>query len=274
MPSLRKRIILKYQELSSDKRSFPDFIIIGAQKSGTTSMYAYLEQHPDIIGSLNKEIHFFDGGTNPNVDNFKKGINWYKAHFPLCENVENKKIYEASPLYIFSPPVPKRIANYIPKVKVIALLRNPSDRAISHYFHNNKRERREKLDIMGAFEAEEKRLEKVLLEKNYKSNIFRNFSYKRRGHYKEQLDRYFNYFSKDQIHVLNSEAFFSNPHDTLTEVFNFVGVNPNFKVRNLKPKNIGRKKESVSNEVYNYLSDYFNPHNEALYKLLNQDFNW
>ena len=137
MPSLKKRIILEYQKLSSDKRSFPDFIIIGAQKSGTTSMYAYLEQHPDIIGSLNKEIHFFDGGTNPKVDNFKKGINWYKAHFPLCENVENKKIFEASPLYIFSPLVPKRIANYIPKVKVIALLRNPSDRAISHYFHNN-----------------------------------------------------------------------------------------------------------------------------------------
>ena len=274
MPSLKKRIILEYQKLSSDKRSFPDFIIIGAQKSGTTSMYAYLEQHPDIIGSLNKEIHFFDGGTNPKVDNFKKGINWYKAHFPLCKNVENKKIFEASPLYIFNPLVPKRIANYIPKVKVIALLRNPSDRAISHYFHNNKRERREKLDIMEAFETEEKRLEKVLLEKDYKSNIFRNFSYKRRGHYKEQLDRYFNYFSKDQILVLNSQSFFSNPHDTLMEVFNFVGVNPNFKVKNLKPKNIGRKKESVSIEVYNYLNDYFKPHNEALYKLLNQDFNW
>ena len=73
-----------------------------------------------------------------------------------------------------------------------------------------------------------------------------------------------NYFSKDQILVLNSKTFFSNPHDTLMEVFNFVGVNPNFKVKNLKPKNIGRKKESVSNEVYNYLNDYFKSHNEAL----------
>ena len=62
MPSIRKKIILEYQKLTSDKRAFPDFIIIGAQKSGTTSMYSYLDQHPDIMGSLNKEIHFFDGG--------------------------------------------------------------------------------------------------------------------------------------------------------------------------------------------------------------------
>ena len=237
-------------------------------------MYSYLEQHPDIIGSLNKEIHFFDGGTNPKVDNFKKGINWYKSHFPLIRNVGNKKVFEASPLYIFNPLVAERMVQYIPKVKIIALLRNPTDRAISHYFHNNKRERRETLGIMDAFKAEEKRLDEVLLNKDYKSNIFRNFSYKRRGHYKEQLERYLNYFSKDQMLVLNSESFFSNPHNAITKVFNFVGVNSDFKVKNITPKNTGRKKENVPNEVYDYLNDYFKPYNEELYKFLDKDYNW
>ncbi|MFO7955055.1 sulfotransferase family protein [Thioalkalivibrio sp.] len=149
-----RRIINKYGEATWSKRGLPDFIIIGAQKSGTTSLYAYLSQHPQLFPSSTKEVHFFDGGLDPSVDTFKKGMPWYRAHFPLRKNMgANQRTFEASPLYIFNPLAPERIANVVPNVKIIALLRNPTERAISHFFHERRRGR-EPLAIDEALEKE------------------------------------------------------------------------------------------------------------------------
>jgi hypothetical protein len=267
-------IIFKYRQATWSKRAFPSFIIIGAQKSGTTSLFFYLSQHPQITPSCKKEVHFFDGGINPNVDNFNKGEPWYRSHFPLKRNISNnQKVFEASPLYIFNPLSPGRISELTPEVKLIAVLRNPVERAISHYFHE-KRNGRELLPIMKALQSEEERLSPVIKNQDYKSAIFREQSYKTRGLYHEQLKRYSNYFPMSNILVLNSDTFFTQPNDTLRRVFEFVGVDTEFTIDNLKPHNVGKNRTKVDPDVYEYLEDYFRPHNQELYELIKENYGW
>jgi len=197
-----RRLTWQYRQATWCSRALPDFIIIGAQKSGTSSLYYYLIQHPQLLPSFRKETHFFDGGKCPSVDNFEKGQAWYRAHFPLRKNISNnQKTFEASPLYIFNPLAPRRIYDLVPEVKIIALLRNPTERAISHYF-KEKRKNWESLSIYEALQEEEKRLESVIKEKDYKNDIFIHHSYKSRGLYKDQLERYLNYFPWQQILVI------------------------------------------------------------------------
>jgi hypothetical protein len=184
----RYRLFWPYRQATWRRRILPDFIIIGAMKSGTSSLFAYLSQHPQLYPSCKKEVHFFDGGLNPKIDTFEKGQAWYRAHFPLTSKMSiDSKTFEASPLYIFNPLAPKRIFDLVPNVKIIAVLRNPIERAISHYFHE-KRKNRESLPIYEALLNEEKRLEPVIKRKDYKNRIFIDYSYKTRGLYKEQLE--------------------------------------------------------------------------------------
>ena len=264
----------QYRRATWRYRALPDFIIIGAQKSGTSSIYYYLSQHPQLLPSFNKEVHFFDGGLDSSVDNFEKGKPWYCAHFPLNKNISaDQKTFEASPLYIFNPLAPKRIFDLIPQVKIIALLRNPTERAISHYFHE-KRFHREPLSIYEAFEKEEQRLGPVIKEKDYKSDIYMHQSYKSRGLYKDQLERYLKYFSMDQILVMSSEMFFTHPDHSLKRMFEFVGVDTDYKVKDLTPMNVARNRRDVAPEVYEYLNNFFLPHNQALYELVGEDYGW
>lgn len=272
--SVLHRLALKYKQATWRYRTLPAFIIIGSQKSGTSSLYYYLSQHPHLMPSSKKEVHFFDGGPHPNVDNFKKGQAWYRSHFPLKQNGTNKqKTLEASPLYIFNPLAPKRIAELIPTVKLIAVLRNPTERAISHYFHE-RRKGRETLTIMEALQAEEERLKSVIDKQDYKNIIFINHSYKSRGLYHKQIKRYLNYFTMSNILVINSESLFANPDDTLRRVFQFAGVNTEFTVKDLKPCNVGSTKTQVPLDVYEYLNDYFQHHNQAFYELVGQKYDW
>lgn len=125
------------RRLTANWRALPDFIVIGAQKGGTTPLSHYLmEQHPSVIPPTDKEVHFYDR-------NYEKGIRWYKAHFPLLRLLDQGTATgEASPYYLAHPHVPGRIALNQPSVKMIALLRDPKSRAISHY-HMSVRKGRE-----------------------------------------------------------------------------------------------------------------------------------
>ena len=254
-------------------RPLPDFIIIGTQKAGTTSLHAYLSQHPQFLRPYEKEVHFFDGGLDPSIDNYKKGQAWYRAHFPFRKNGSTSRVFEASPLYIFNPLVPGRMFNLLPQARIIAILRNPTDRAISHYFHEKQRGY-ESLPIMEALLEEERRLESAIRLKDYKNYSFIHHSYKSRGHYSEQLERYLKFFPRQQVLILNSEEFFHDQHNILRQVTDFTGVDSDFKVKDSHPRNVAKNKEQVSVEVYKYLNDYFKPHNEALYELLGKDFGW
>lgn len=269
-----RRVTWHYRQMSWRSRALPNLIIIGAQKSGTTSLYSYLSQHPQLQPAFVKEIHFFDGGLDPDVDNFEKGPRWYRAHFPLQKDIRtNEKTFEASPLYMFNPLVPRRISELLPEVRVLALLRNPTERAISHYFHE-RRKKREPLAMREALQHEETRLEYAIKESDYKSNSYINHSYKSRGLYKEQLERYLTYFPWGQMLVLNSEELFGNPHSTLKLVFEFLEVDSGFKVPNLNPRSVGKNRDDVASDVYDYLNHYFLPHNEDLYRLLGRSYDW
>lgn len=266
-------LVGRYRRATWRGRPLPDFIIIGAQKAGTSSLFAYLSQHPQLLPSYTKEVHFFDGGLNHKVDNYRKGAPWYRAHFPARGAGARAKAFEASPLYLFNPLAPGRMFGLIPEVKIIALLRNPTRRAISHYFHVRRRGQ-EPLPIYEALRAEEGRLAAVLGRGDYKSETFIRHSYKSRGLYREQLGRFLEHFPRRQLLVLCSEEFFGSPDATLRRVFEFVGVDAAFEVPDLRPRNTSSDRSEVEPKVYKYLDDYFRPHNKALYELLGEDYGW
>ena len=148
-------------------RVLPDFLIIGAQKSGTSSLYRYLAQHPQVRESVLKEVHYFDGGLEAGIDTYALGEHWYRAHFPRrAAMAPGSRTFEASPLYLLHPLAAERIAALMPQVKLVAILRNPTDRALSHYFHNVRnnalRAFKEDLPPGPAMDAEEARLADVL----------------------------------------------------------------------------------------------------------------
>lgn len=263
--------------ITSPLRAFPDFIIIGAQRSGTTSLYNYLLQHPNIeTPKRRKELHFFDLF-------YSKGFNWYKSYFPLkiykflSLLLFRKKIIsgEASPYYLLYPHAPKRVHAIVPKIKILILLRNPVDRAYSHY-HHEKRRKTETLEFNQAVETEEERIsseyKKILSNGNYHSKVFRNHSYLKRGIYVDQIKRWEHYFPKEQIMIIKSEDLFENPKKILNEVFQFIGVK-NYELNEYKIYYQGQKPE-IKPEINDYLKSYFAPYNKKLYQYLGREFNW
>ncbi|MBZ2188146.1 sulfotransferase domain-containing protein [Alcanivorax sp. JB21] len=259
--------------VTSPLRARPHVIIAGTQKGGTTSLFDYLSQHPEMAPSFRKEVHFFDGGLNPAVDRYKKGLRWYRANFPLAAAVADKVVYEASPLYLFSPVAAPRIQKAFPDTKIIILLRNPVERAISHYFHQ-KRKGRETREADEALLDNEDFVRQALESGDFKNYDFIKKSYKARGKYYEQLKRYYELFPSEQILVLSSEEFFAEPDRVLSEVFRFCGVKEDVSIDNTVARNVGVNREAVDPEVYDYLVDYFASEKDQVAALVGRRFNW
>ena len=259
-------------KFSSNK--FPDFIIVGAQKSGTTSLFHYLSQHPQLVPACEKELHFFDDGLDEASNNYKKGGGWYGAHFARKDQLNGgQKTFEATPLYLFHPYSAARIAKLLPATKIIVVLRNPVERAISHYFH----ERRlgfESLPVLQAMENEDKRLEDSLSKGLYNSMPFIHFSYKTRGLYKEQLVRYFQYFGENQIHIIQNERLLIETDRVLVDLFKFIGVDANIEIKSLERRGVAHGKTGIDGRVYEYLNEYFYKPNQDLYHFLGCSYNW
>ena len=199
----------------------PRFLIIGCQKCGTTSLYNYLIQHPQVIPASKKEIHYFDS-------NYHRGATWYKKHFPVDAPKKNPPITgEATPYYILHPHVPARVKAALPDVKLILMLRDPVERAFSHYKHHVKFDI-EPLTFEAAIEAEAERLNgewnKMLQDENYASYNLQMYSYLARGVYVTQLERWWAHFPKEQLLLLQSEDFFANPENAYLETLDFLGL--------------------------------------------------
>ncbi|MCC0178641.1 sulfotransferase domain-containing protein [Waterburya agarophytonicola K14] len=270
----KTRLAWPYNRVTSAERALPDFIILGAMKAGTTSLSYYLYEHPETFLSIPKEVHFFDGGKNPQVDTFAKGEYWYRAHFAKQKKLApGTKVFEATPAYLFNPLAPKRIFETLPNAKLIILLRNPTKRAISHYLHGARRNW-DPLPCYEALQAEEARLKPVIEAQNYKSRAFIEYSYKSRGLYREQIERYLEYFPREQMLIFNSNDLFTQTEAALKRVFDFIGVDPTFKVKNLTVPNSAPNKKKFEPHVYEYLNDYFKTHNEALYEFMGEDYGW
>jgi len=247
----------------SENGKFPDFIIVGGQRCGTTTLYNNLISNSDVTAATQKEIHFFD-------NHYHEGLTWYKNQFKksLCTG-------ESTPYYIFHPHSLRRISNDIPNVKIIILLRNPVDRAYSHYWFES-REKNEHLSFEDAINEEPARLkgelDKMINDENYYSFAHQHFSYLTRGIYISQLKNVFRYFKKNQILIISSENFFKNPSNTLKQVSNFLEISDNYKF----PIKVYNKSNNITmNEnTRNKLEKYFVKYNKELYNFLGNDFDW
>ena len=267
LKSLRQR----YYRSTAGLRVRPDFVIIGAMKCGTSTLFERLRQHPQIVPSHRKEVHFFDR-------HYTAGEGWYRASFPYRWNVPQGAISgEGSPFYLLCPPIAGRIHAFNPDMRLIALLRDPVERAISHYFHSL-RSGKETLPIMDALDAEEERTT-AAWQRALKGHCSYDreliwFSYQRRGLYLEQLQRYWQVFDREQLYIESSDRLFSDPAACLSGIFDFLGVDADFHVPVQKSRGIATNKEELPDAVYERLANYFLEPNRQLFNTLGRDFGW
>jgi len=269
-----RRIILRisklYRGLTSQDRVLPDYIIIGVQKGGTSSLFRYLTRHPKVLPGYKKEVKFFDG-------RYAKGIDWYRYNFPLASQMSDPQSQtgEASPSYVFHPLVPQRIKESLPNIKLVLLLRDPVARAYSHY-QGNLRKGQEKLSFHEAIEQEENRLkgerEEIIADQTYPMYRYLVFSYLARGVYIDQVKNWLKSFPGEQILILKSEDFFTNPPKVFKRVLGFLGL-PDWKLDNYDIFNFGGY-EKMDPYMEEKLRTYFYPHNQELYEYLGTNFNW
>ena len=199
-------------------RQPPDFIIIGTQRGGTTSLYQYLGVHPDVGRAYRKEVHYFDRY-------FENGIDWYMAHFPVRGKF--RVVGEASPFYIFHPKAPERIQAAKLQSKFILLLRNPVDRAYSQYHSKVERE----LETLSFAEAIEREPARLAVCDDPVGPAWRHHSYLARGIYIDQIKRWFDCFSRDRFLIVKSEEFYGEPVGILHQTQAFLGLRPQSPVK-------------------------------------------
>ena len=260
-------LLSQSRRLRAPDRALPDFLIIGAQKSGTTFLMSALNQSPCILPPALKEVHYFD-------TNFRKGERWYRGLLPSRREMADSEAAtgvpaitgEASPFYMYYPHAATRAHELVPHAKIIAVLRDPTDRAISHYYHS-RAWGFETLPIEQAFAAEADRLtpekERVLREPGYISKVLGDFSYLDRGHYVRQLKPWEQLFGRDNLLVLDSRRLFADPQATLAQTCRFLGV-PEFAYRGGASKNITSGKGGIDAELRREIDRQFKASNDEL----------
>lgn len=252
-------------------RALPDFVIIGAQKGGTTSLFSALEEHPACARAWKKEVHYFD-------HYFDKGLNYYKRFFPLRSFMKSRGktiCGEASPYYIAHPLAAERIRSTLPDVKLIAVLRHPVDRAISHYLHNRRigGDSREPETFAQALEYEPERIDgQVGALKGGEvawspGHVFH--SYRTRGNYLEQLKSFEREFINGQLLVIFFEELCANPAKVLSTVFEHLEINTESAIE-LPRLNVGtgRQHQAIDRESVASLLAGYESKNAELFDFL------
>ncbi|WP_151526763.1 sulfotransferase domain-containing protein [Serinicoccus kebangsaanensis] len=211
------------------QRVQPQFLLIGGQRCGTTSLFRALMQHPRVIRpSFHKGINYFDVS-------YHRGPEWYAAHFPLQRRAEastapeSPVAFEASGYYMFHPWAAERIAADLPDIKLVALLRDPVERAYSAWKHEHARGF-ETASFEDALELEDERVRpevtRMRKDPGYYSAVHRHQAYRGRGEYLDQLRRYTSLLSRDQLYVMYSEDFFRDPRGEFSGLCSFLGIDP------------------------------------------------
>ena len=203
--------------------TLPNFLIIGAPKAGTSSLYSYLKQHPQIYMSPEKEPHFF-GLENREIDfqgpgdleRYRNAVTQFEDYLKLFDGVTNEvAIGEASTSYLSNSQAPEKIKHYLPRVKLIAVLRNPVDAAYASFLHLLRDGDETITDFSLALQQEEARI---------KDNWEGIWHYRQRGLYYEQLKRYFELFDRKQLKIYLYEDFKNNSQFVLQDIFEFLNV--------------------------------------------------
>lgn len=278
MPGLSS-LLRPFAAARAATRMAPEFLIIGTQRGGTTSLYNYLGEHPTIEPLRRREVHFFD-------IQFARGMSWYRSRFPSCARRLRARIRglprlitgESSPYYLFHPLTAERVAAALPEVKLIVLLRNPVNRAYSH-LHLVRKKKQETLEFAQAIDAEAERLrgeeEKICADGDYYSASHQQHSYLARGIYADQLERWLAVFPREQFLILRSEDLYENPRAIVQQTLRFLQPDcpdtwalPEYKKYN------DTSYQRMEPELRQRLTDFFRPHNQRLARLLGRDFGW
>ena len=266
--SCYQRIVTAYPQLAEldwqkPKQNAPDFLVIGAAKCGTSSLFNYLKSHTQILLPHKKEINFF--GTK-----FKYGIDWYLAHFPSISDRPDFITGEATPNYIRFPKVAQQIKAHFPQIKLIILLRNPIDRALS-WHHHKLNSGLAKGTFADAVAQEMKQLENFS-EEDIARTVYHNPDNILGSLYVYKLKIWMEVFEREQFCLIRSEDLYSNPGAVMTRVFTFLGLKdhpllqyPTFNAGSYNP---------ISNELRKTLADYFQPHNQKLEEYLDMKLDW
>jgi hypothetical protein len=247
----------------------PTFLIIGAQKAGTSSLFRYLSQHPGIRLPQRKELHFFDV-------RYGNGVEWYEGQFPRQGLSSGYISGEASPYYLFHPLVPERVYRNYPDIRLIVLLRNPVDRAYSHFQMERSRNKEPEESFMRAVDLEYDRIafEKQQIKEGIinSGDSFRNWSYVSRGLYGEQIARWQQYFPSGQFLFIKSEDFYANTIHELEPVHNFLDI-PNVPPVDISPVNTNQYPDLPASDRKK-LEEYFREDGKRLRKLVGNHFSW
>jgi hypothetical protein len=241
----------------------PDFVVLGTQKGGTSYFYRLLTKHHLVRRAAAKELHFFD-------NKFAKGVGWYRRCFSEGERLDGQRTItgEASPSYLFDPQVPERMARIVPEARLIALLRNPVDRAYSHY----------QMEVRRGKEArsfEEATQEEMRSAEGAGNTVDVRYAYLRRGLYAEQLERFSFFANRERLFVVKSENLFTRRLEVLERVLRFLRLAPFEPTLAPHAPPTGRATyEPMDLGTRRRLERFFAPHNERLYDLLSTDLGW
>lgn len=263
---------------SAPFRATPDYLIVGAQRAGTTSLHHYLTQSPAVVPArLTKGVHWFD----VNAD---RSAGWYRAHFPLRATLaargrragtDRAVTGEGSPYYLFHPAVPRRIAAELPTTKLLVVLRDPVQRAWSQY-HHEVGKGFETLGFEDALDREEDRLageeERLLADPGYHSLSHQHHSYVARGHYAEQLERLFAAVGRDRVLVLESGDLRRARQQAVDHVADFLGI-PRWTLTDDTTHN-ARRYDRMPGHLRDRLARHFAGPNERLFRLLGRRWDW
>lgn len=250
----------------------PDFVIGGLCKCGTTSLYQYLTTHPQVLTAADKEIYYFSHYLN-------RGLNWYLAHFPSVQDSNTYTLGEATPLYL-AVANPEEVIKLFPKIKLIFLLRNPTERTISSFYQGQAigvgqysledmvaiaLEQAQNLSIQEFFDSGGKLLSNYSLNQISLVHLLPSI-------YIYMIRKWMNVFPKEQILILKSEDLYANPSAVLSQSYRFLEL-PNYDLSDYQNANPGTYSR-VSGDVYRKLSDFFRPYNQELETYLEMKFDW
>jgi sulfotransferase family protein len=274
---LGRRVSLAAGVRTSALRMTPSFVLAGGQRCGTTSLFRALLEHPAILGPVHhKGINYFD-------INYDRGWDWYQGHFPLRSMAslrtrradEEAVTFDASGYYMYHPNAADRLVADLPGVKVMVMLRDPVERAFSAYKHEFARGfETETFERALALEDErvEPELARMASDPGYASYAHRHQSYRRRGYYAEQVERFTRTLGPDRVLVVDSERFFSQPLDEYSRIIDFLGLKPHQPARfdqwNARPGTPMRE------ETRRELTVAFEPHDLALQLLIGHPPSW
>jgi len=263
-----------YYAITAPNRVLPDFLIIGAKRCGTTSLFSHLPEHPSIAKSHHDNIGFFN-------DNFHLGVNWYKSFFPTI--TYKKKIekqhgkflaFDVTTKYMESKITAKNIKKIKPEMKIIIMLRNPIDRAYSQ-FNLSVKEKTEKLNFEEAISEEMNRLKTDISNYHEKELLeFPNHDrhYIKKSLYAMQLKPWFNIFPRKNILVLSTEEFRDNAEKIYNTIFNFLDL-PKVQIKNKKHMQKGEY-PPMNKEIRQELIKFFREYNMNLFELIGKNFEW